>query len=413
MVRINMMYWLIHFNKHNKHNVMKHILYILLGCLLSFNQLSAQEGITFFHGTWAQAKEQAQEADKLIFIDFYTQWCGPCLIMAETVFLDNKVAVFYNDTFVNLKIDAEQGEGKTLAAKYKVRSFPTFLFVNPKTEEIVHASSSRQDAETFIFTGRSALNKRTTSVYLNKEFEKENTDPDFLIDYAAYQGSRYQRKKVEDILVQLKEKGIGLSDKRIWNLFDKYILNVESPISVDFLKQFTELTHVHGAQCIQNKLFSLYRSQSKPQVIALAPDFKGKQYLIKKAEVSQFIKAKQYDEAAVKLSALMAETSDYKQDLCSYLQSLIRRSEYQKSTEKWEQQCVVMARYAAYNNPDRKDGMAHYRYALLLEKLLKKIPDAEQYVPEGLLETPVAGQKEYTMRSPKLKQKPGTGKSRR
>lgn len=76
--------------------------------------------------------------------------------MAQTVFSLPTVGYYYNQTFINLKIDAEEGEGITLAKKYGVRSYPTYAFVDPATEEIVHRSSSRQTPEQFIQTGKDA-----------------------------------------------------------------------------------------------------------------------------------------------------------------------------------------------------------------------------------------------------------------
>ena len=111
----------------------------------------------FLHGTtWTEAVAKAKAENKLIFIDFYTQWCGPCLNMAQTVFSLPTVGYYYNQTFINLKIDAEEGEGITLAKKYGVRSYPTYAFIDPATEEIVHHSSSRQTPEQFIQTGKDA-----------------------------------------------------------------------------------------------------------------------------------------------------------------------------------------------------------------------------------------------------------------
>lgn len=103
-----------------------------------------------------RSRSQGQSRNKLIFIDFYTQWCGPCLNMAQTVFSLPTVGYYYNQTFINLKIDAEEGEGITLAKKYGVRSYPTYAFIDPATEEIVHHSSSRQTPEQFIQTGKDA-----------------------------------------------------------------------------------------------------------------------------------------------------------------------------------------------------------------------------------------------------------------
>lgn len=81
------------------------------------------EGIAFFHGTWQETLAKAKSENKLVFVDFYTQWCGPCLNMAQTVFVLPEVGAFYNANFVSAKIDTENGEGIELAKKWFIRHF--------------------------------------------------------------------------------------------------------------------------------------------------------------------------------------------------------------------------------------------------------------------------------------------------
>ena len=73
---------------------------------------------------------QAKEEDKLIFVDFYTTWCLPCRLMDEDVFTDQKLADFMNDKFINMKVNAERGNGVKLATIFQVRAYPTLLFLD-------------------------------------------------------------------------------------------------------------------------------------------------------------------------------------------------------------------------------------------------------------------------------------------
>ena len=79
--------------------------------------------------TLDQAVEQAKKENKLVFVDFYTDWCGPCRVMANTVFPQKKVGDYFNARFVCIKLNAEK-EGKEDAATYQVKAYPTFLVLD-------------------------------------------------------------------------------------------------------------------------------------------------------------------------------------------------------------------------------------------------------------------------------------------
>jgi len=93
----------------------------------------SESGIRFKGVSLERAKEMAAESDKLIFIDAYTSWCGPCKRMAATSFKDEEVGEIFNDKFVNLKIDIEKdADGPEVAKLYKVRAYPTLLILDSK-----------------------------------------------------------------------------------------------------------------------------------------------------------------------------------------------------------------------------------------------------------------------------------------
>lgn len=121
--------------------------------------------ISFNPDNWNDLLARAKKENKLIFLDAGTEWCRPCIMMAKNVFTLNKVADFYNDNFINVSMDMEKGEGPRLGKKYKISSYPAFLYINSKGK-IVHKSSGYQEADEFIKAGETAtskMKKRKTS----------------------------------------------------------------------------------------------------------------------------------------------------------------------------------------------------------------------------------------------------------
>ncbi|MFY7989100.1 MAG: thioredoxin family protein [Fluviicola sp.] len=92
---------------------------------------TASAGINFGKLTFAKALKQAKSSGKLIFIDVYTSWCGPCKQMAKNTFKNEQVGELFNSKFINMKLDAElDQDGIKVAQDYKVTAYPTLLFIN-------------------------------------------------------------------------------------------------------------------------------------------------------------------------------------------------------------------------------------------------------------------------------------------
>ena len=98
---------------------MKHIYTLLLG-LLAWSASMAQEGVNFRDITFEEALKQAKSENKLVFMDCYTSWCGPCKNMADKVFPQKAAGDYFNPRFVCVKYDMEKGAGVELAKKFEI-----------------------------------------------------------------------------------------------------------------------------------------------------------------------------------------------------------------------------------------------------------------------------------------------------
>ena len=163
---------------------MKKIVYLFSFLLLS-SFVEDSKGIKFTEGSWLQVLGEAKKQNKLIFIDIYTTWCGPCKMMSAKVFTDSKVGEKFNASFINYKIDAEKGEGIELAKTFAITAYPTYLFVNAGGE-LVYRALGAMPAEKFLIEADKALSAGKgykSSEELDKEFKSGRRDADFLYEY--------------------------------------------------------------------------------------------------------------------------------------------------------------------------------------------------------------------------------------
>ena len=102
----------------------------LIGLSFVGGPADSPEGINFQDISFEEALKKAKKEKKLIFVDAYAVWCGPCKWMNANTFKEKEVGEVFNKKFINLKIDMEKGEGPELARKYNVRQYPTLFLID-------------------------------------------------------------------------------------------------------------------------------------------------------------------------------------------------------------------------------------------------------------------------------------------
>jgi thiol:disulfide interchange protein len=97
--------------------------------------------------SYDKALEAAKAEKKVVFLDFFATWCGPCKQLDAKTFSDAKVQKFLTDKTVAIKIDVD--DNRQMATKYKVTAIPTLVFVAADGKEIGRLVGFR-DVDTFL-----------------------------------------------------------------------------------------------------------------------------------------------------------------------------------------------------------------------------------------------------------------------
>lgn len=97
---------------------------------------------TAFEKTWYTDYEKAlldaQEQNKLLFVDFWTPYCSICKAITKTILKNSRVTQLLNKHYIILSVDASDAQTepyKTLKAEYDTWGAPNLLIIDPKTKQ--------------------------------------------------------------------------------------------------------------------------------------------------------------------------------------------------------------------------------------------------------------------------------------
>ena len=151
-------------------------------CAVLLNTGVGAQGIEFFDGSWKDAMAKAKSEDKLLFVDAFAKWCGPCKTMAKNVFTQQKVGDFFNSNFINLKLDMEEADGISFGHKYPVGAYPTLFFLDGDGK-IVKTVRGGQQADGLINLGVEALKGVDKSGDFAKKYDEGDRNYDLVLGY--------------------------------------------------------------------------------------------------------------------------------------------------------------------------------------------------------------------------------------
>jgi thiol-disulfide isomerase/thioredoxin len=120
----------------------------------------------------AKAREAAKKENKILFVDFYATWCGPCKMLDAQTFPDEafrKVTA----SMVCAKIDTDKDQ--LSAINYQILSVPTLMFFTPTGEKIARFNGANEflPAQLAVKTVKGILDDERSLAELEKQVEKQ------------------------------------------------------------------------------------------------------------------------------------------------------------------------------------------------------------------------------------------------
>lgn len=87
--------------------------------------------------------KEVLQAQELVVVDFYADWCGPCQMMGPVI---EELAEQYQGVVKIGKLNTD--ENQELAGKYKIMSIPSILFFkNGEIVEFLNGVTSKEEME--------------------------------------------------------------------------------------------------------------------------------------------------------------------------------------------------------------------------------------------------------------------------
>jgi thiol-disulfide isomerase/thioredoxin len=326
---------------------MKKYIVILILMIGSAGVLYAQ-GIEFNHGNWAEIKAQAKKENKLIFLDFYTVWCAPCKKMAMEVFPLPEAGTFFNKHFINVKVDAEKGEGIKLAKTYSPSGYPTLIFTDPDGKQL-YRTTGAETAEELIKHGKVALNPQEDYEFLKDKYAKNELGKEDLFRY----------------MIIVKAKG---NTKTVNEVFDRYfgLNNTASKQAFGMMKEYVSNSNSSAFKYLQAHRNEFYRLAGKKEVDDFIRKILLKElsaqffYYDKQEPLDRYLAAK----AALKAKVKLSEKEELQLDKSYYSQI--------KDEDNYMKVAAMLVKKYSYNNDEELSMILGEAYTVKKEQSLQQ-----------------------------------------
>ncbi len=192
-------------------NILIALIFIFVSMNQAYGQIEFREIVKV--EDWNNALADAKNNDKLVFLDIYATWCGPCKYLDNNVFTDKSLGEYYNAHYVNLKMDGETPFGAEMVRKFALSGYPTLFFLQPD-EELITKIVGVREADTLTSIGKTINENVDRLGYYKDNFNEGNLNA-------------IELKNYQDLLIKTEQKELAnqVATKVIPSLTEEDILN--------------------------------------------------------------------------------------------------------------------------------------------------------------------------------------------
>lgn len=232
-------------------------LIIFVALALSMSLTAQTKGIEFLNDTvFERVLAKAKAENKLIFMDCYTVWCGPCKYMATNIFPDSALGEFHNKHFINLKYDMEKPYGAVIQKKYEIKAYPSFLYLNGDGEVVHRSVGSTATAADFLKVSQRAIDPERNFKAVNARIGKGDRKASTISDYLGMNfGATNADMLITDYLNQVDESEKFSAET--WKLISNHVVNTKSPAFAFFVKNKKEFETRYEKKEVDEYLYSV------------------------------------------------------------------------------------------------------------------------------------------------------------
>jgi thiol-disulfide isomerase/thioredoxin len=244
----------------DKSNTMqKFILILLLLISISVSDgFSQNRSIQFIEKPWQEIVAMAKQENKMIFLDAYASWCGPCKWMAANIFTNDTIAAYYNKTFICASFDMEKGEGLNLRTKYGVRAYPSLLFINTDENMVHERVGAAQKVKDYIDMAKVAQNPEDCLAAYLKKYNAGNNSPQFIQTFLCRLADAYIPVSAVMKKYFTTQNESDLFNRVNWNIIYRYVSDINDPMFEFLFNHHSEYAKAYSMDSVNNKISDVY-----------------------------------------------------------------------------------------------------------------------------------------------------------